>query len=136
MTELRQKYVVLPRAEQYNVDMAQVESIPGTYADAVRILADSYGASGADDLVIFALEDQHDNTIRLIQLSDAFPDLGGIRVYRFRCSAEFPFRSAVAPVRPEQWERIRSGGKDPELPADWSLTTARQVWPLGDSSQP
>lgn len=116
--------------------MAEVENIPGTHADAVRVLADSYGASGADDLMIFALEDYHDNTVRLIQVSDAFPDLGDIRVYRFGSSAEFPFRSAVALLRPEQWERIRSDDKNPELPANWSLTTARQVWPLGDSSHP
>jgi hypothetical protein len=110
------------------MDMAQVENIPKTYAQALQSLAESHGEAGADDLSIFAAEDAGDNIVRLIHVSEVFPDLGGVRVYRMGSSAEFPFRSAIALVRPDQWARIKSGTD--VLPADWKIARAKQVWPL------
>lgn len=112
--------------------MAEVETIPKTYAEAVDTLARWNGEAGADDLLVFAAEDVGDNLGRLIHVSGQFPNLGGVSIYRFGASAEFPFRSAVALAQPEQWAKIKSGSGDLRLPDDWKIAKARQVWPLCD----
>jgi len=109
--------------------MAQIEVIPKTYADAVRALARWHSEAGADDLTIFTAEDLGDNVVRLIDVSEDLPDLGDVPVYRMGASDEFPFRTAVALARPEQWNKIKSGQTDLVLPADFKIARAQQVWP-------
>ncbi len=114
---------------EYTQTMTEVETIPKTYAEAVATLALWNGEAGADDLVTYAAEDVGDNVVRIIHVSEAFPDTGDVDVFRFGASAEFPFRSAVALARPDQWKKIQSGSDELRLPADWKIAAARQVWP-------
>jgi hypothetical protein len=109
--------------------MAVIQDIPKTYAEAVQTLANWQAEAGADDLRIFVAGDLGDNVVRLIDVSDDLPDIGDIPVYRMGSSSEFPFRSAVALARPEQWKIIQSGADGLALPADFKITDARQVWP-------
>jgi hypothetical protein len=113
----------------YNTRVAQIEEIPKTYEEAIRSLAESHGEAGPDDLVIFAAENPDDNVVRLISVSEDFPDLGEIGVYRFGASEQFPFQTADVLLRPEQWAKIRSGTGHLRLPAEWHIASARQVWP-------
>ena len=110
--------------------MAQIEEIPKTYEEAVHSLAQSHGEAGPDDLLIFAAENLGDHTVRLIHVSDDFPDEGEIGVYGFGASADFPFRSADVLLRREQWARLQNGDPVLRLPEDWNVASARQVWPL------
>jgi hypothetical protein len=110
--------------------MSVVETIPKTYAEAVQALALWHSEAGADDLRIFAAEDIGDNVVRLIDVSEDLPDLGDVPVYRMGSSDEFPFRTAVALARPDQWNKIKSGQGDVVLPADFKIARAQQVWPL------
>lgn len=109
--------------------MSQVEHIPKTYEEAVMTLARWGGEAGADDLRIFAAEEMGDNVVRLIHVTEQFPDSEEVSVYTFGASEEFPFQSALALATPEQWEAIRSLGERRGLPSVWRTANAHQVWP-------
>jgi hypothetical protein len=113
----------------YTLDMSAVVSIPKTYDEAVRALALWQSDAGGDDLRVFTAEDIGDNVVRLIDVSEDFPDVGNVPVYRMGASDEFPFRTAVALARPDQWNKIKSGQGDVVLPADFKIAQAQQVWP-------
>jgi hypothetical protein len=114
--------------------MSQIDEIPKSYEDAVRLLGQWGGEAGADDLRIFAAEDVGDEMVRLIHVTDQFPDSVRVSVYTFGASEEFPFRSALALASPDQWEVMRARGGYPGLPSEWKITNARQVWPPQDSA--
>jgi hypothetical protein len=103
------------------------EDIPGTYQDAVRTLARWHAEIGRANLEIFAFHDPCEMVVRLLEVSDEFPDTGGVIPVTFGRSTEFPFKSSVALVTPGEWQQILSGTLP--LPDGWDLATRRRIWP-------
>jgi hypothetical protein len=112
--------------------MQEVEHIPKTYAEAVKTLSHWQAEAAEDDLQIFAAKDAGDGVVRLIHVSDQFSNLGAVPVYRMGKSVEFPFVSAVALARHDQWKRILSGDAELKLPDDWKIDQLVQVWPSNE----
>ena len=111
--------------------MATVERIPKTYADAVTALAEWQGSAGPSDLAIYSYDDPKQEVVRFVHISDEYPNLGGVRVYRLGRSEDFPFRSAVAMVNQEQWAKICRRDSVSLLPEDWITAEPKRVWPHG-----
>ena len=97
------------------------------YSEATQTLAEWHGARDFTDLVIYSLDDPVEETVRLIEISPAFPTIGEIVPVTFGKSSHFPFRSSVVQVSRKDWDRIEAG--DLLLPEGWGLSAKRQVWP-------
>ena len=107
--------------------MATTEQVPATYEQAVRTLARWQGESGESDLEIYSFPDPEKQVVRLLHVSDAFSDRGGVHIYKMGKSEEFPFKSAIALSVPKYWSSIQDG--DPLLPKEWNPGTFERVWP-------
>jgi hypothetical protein len=122
-------------------DAPALEVVPKTYEEAVRCLA-AVHALGADPIEIYYLPDPEQKTVRLIEVSDTFPE-GGVErrapssqgvervvpVFPMGPAKDFPFRSEVAQITPVEWERLHQ--KTLKLNRDWDLDQAQKV-PDGD----
>ena len=107
--------------------MATVDDIPKTYAEAVRTLAWWHGEEAEKDLIIFAFPDPRGTVVRLVEVSNVFPETGQAIAFPMGRSQEFPFKSEVVLVTPEEWRQIEAGKLS--LPRKWDLTSKRKVWP-------
>ncbi|HZK80556.1 MAG TPA: hypothetical protein VFC46_05795, partial [Humisphaera sp.] len=107
---------------------AALDSVPKTYESAVRMLAAAH-ASGEVSVEIYYLPDPQQRVVRLIEVSDAFPE-GGVErpvptggmervvpVFPLGPAKDFPFRSEVAQVTRTEWEQLRQGNL--KLNRDW-----------------
>jgi hypothetical protein len=96
------------------------DAVPKTYEDAVRVLATVH-ASGPDQVEIYHLPDPQQRVVRLIEVSEAFPQ-GGVErltptgamervvpVFPMGPANDFPFRSEIIQVTPAEWEELRQG---------------------------
>ena len=117
-----------------------LEAIPTRYEQAVRTLA-GWHAAGDPTMRAWVVPDDetHDarREVRLIEVSDEFPEGGAVRpdrngvseavvpVFPLGPSAEFPFRSRVAQVTPHEWDELRSGRL--RLTQNWDLSRAAEV---------
>src|ERR1041385_938967 len=104
-----------------------VSDIPKTYDEAVQTLARWHGEDNDADVSIFSFPDPEEQVVRLIEVSREFPTAGDVRPFTFGRSIEFPFKSSVALVVPEEWEKLQSGQMS--LPSGWDIGAARRVWP-------
>ncbi len=104
-----------------------IEAIPTTYQEAVRLLAHWHGDYAARDLVIFSFPDHDAVTVRLLEVSSELPDTGELVPVTFGRSPEFPFRSTVVLATPCQWKKIQAG--ELALPDGWDLAARQRVWP-------
>lgn len=99
---------------------AALDAVPKTYESAVRILADAH-ASGPDQVEIYYLRDLQKRIVRLIEVSETFPE-GGVErptppggtervvpVFPMGPAKDFPFRSEIVQVTPAEWEELRQG---------------------------
>jgi hypothetical protein len=109
--------------------MTTTDEIPATYDDAVRTLARWHAALESRNLEIFAFPDPGETVVRLIEISDEFPRTGRVVPVSFGRSAEFPFKSSVALVTPDEWQQILAGTLP--LPDGWDLRSQQKVWPDG-----
>jgi hypothetical protein len=107
--------------------MATIDEIPKTYSEAVCSLVDAHTQAGPEDLSIVLFPDSQQQMVRLILISSDFQETGAVRPFPLGRSAEFPFRSAVALVTPEEWAQVEAARL--RLPDEWDLATARKVWP-------
>jgi hypothetical protein len=119
-----------------NDNAEALETVPKTYDDAVQVLAAAH--SVGDDLVeIYLVPDPQKQVVRLIEVSDAFPE-GGVErpapphgmervvpVFPMGPAKDFPFRSEVAQVTPAEWAKLQD--KTLKLNRDWDLKQARKV---------
>jgi hypothetical protein len=114
-----------------------LDTVPKTYDAAVRVLATAHQA-GPDRIDIYSLPDPEQRVVRLLEVSDAFPEAGVERpappdgvervvpVFAMGPAKEFPFRSEVAQVTPAEWEQLRQGSL--RLNRNWGdLSQARRV---------
>jgi hypothetical protein len=111
--------------------------VPKTYEDAVRVLAAAH-ASGPDQVEIYQLPDPQQRVVRLIEVSGAFPE-GGVErpaptggmervvpVFPMGPAKDFPFRSEIVQVTPNEWEELRQGNL--KLNRNWGdLKLAQKV---------
>jgi len=109
-------------------EIQQLDEIPKTYADAVRVLAAAH-AAGGDPIDIHSIPDPEGRVVRLIEVSDAFPE-GGVErpvspkgierivpVFPMGPAKDFPFRSEIVQVKPAEWKQLREGTL--RLNRDW-----------------
>ena len=113
-----------------------VYDVPKTYGAAVASLAAAH-ADGDDGIVVYCLPDPQGKVVRLIEVSDAFPEAGVERpaapggfewvvpVFPMGPARDFPFRSEVAQVTRDEWGRLRAG--ELRLNRDWNLDDAVEV---------
>ena len=86
---------------------------------------------------IYLVPDPQKQVVRLIEVSDAFPE-GGVErpapphgmervvpVFPMGPAKDFPFRSEVAQVTPTEWAKLQH--KTLKLNRDWDLEQARKV---------
>ena len=104
-----------------------IEQIPQTYEDAVQILAAWHGSDPRRrDLRIFAFDD-HDEVVRLLEVSPSHASLGETMSLGFGRGKDFGYLSEISLVSPEEWEKIQA--RELPLPEGWDLGKCRQVWP-------
>lgn len=97
-----------------------LEEVPKTYERAVRVLAAAHGA-GPDRVEIYNVLDPQQRVVRLIEVSDAFPQgaverptsSGGVErivpVFPMGPATDFPFRSEIAQVTSAEWAELLQG---------------------------
>ena len=112
--------------------MTALDAVPATYADAVEHLACWHGEGQQIPIAIYAFDDPRGKTIRLVEVSDSFFPTGEVYPLVFGRSGDFPFRSAVALLTPEEWALVQRGRLP--LPDGWDLRTAKRVWPRDDQA--
>lgn len=113
-----------------------LEVMPKTYEDAVHVLAAAHSA-GADPVEIYHVPDPQKQVVRLIEVSDVFPE-GGVErpvspngmerivpVFPMGRARDFPFRSEVAQVTPAEWAQLKQ--KTLKLNRDWDLEQVQKV---------
>jgi hypothetical protein len=67
-------------------------------------------------------EDASDEPIKLLEINAATPPSGSVDPFSFAPSTETPYRTAVAEITPEEFERLKRD--EIKLPAGWSLAKA------------
>lgn len=76
--------------------------------EVYRIVSDNEGAP--------------EEPIKLLEINAATPASGTVDAFSFAPSAEHPYRTVVAEITPEEFERLKRN--EIKLPAGWSLTNA------------
>ena len=116
--------------------MVDLDAVPRTYDEAVRLLA-SWHAGLGDDVVFYEVPDPDGRVVRLLEVSDIFPRGGAMRpdaegrmrpiipVFPLGPSADYPFRSEVAQITPDELDDVLSGHLPLSRP--WDLSTRRRV---------
>ena len=122
-------------SEHAGIDANAPDVVPKTYDDAVQLLAAAHSAGG-DPVEIFFVPDPQAKIVRLIEVSDAFPE-GGVErpsqngielivpVFPMGPAKDFPFRSEVAQVTPVEWAKLKD--KTLKLNLDWDIKQAQKV---------
>lgn len=116
---------------------AAVDAIPKSYGQAIRVLAAAH-ATGPDEVQIYSVPDSQEQVVRLIEVSESFPESGVDRpapangverivpVFSMGRAKDFPFRSEIVQVTPAEWQQLRQGHL--KLNRDWGdLNLAEQV---------
>ncbi len=116
-----------------------LDAVPRTYEEAVQALAAAHSAQ-MDAVEIYYIPDLQKKVVRLIEVSDAFPE-GAVHsaassreterivpVFPMGPARDFPFRSEVAQVKRSEWEELQL--ETLKLNRDWDL---KQVRKAGDA---
>lgn len=112
---------------------SSLDAIPKTYEAAVDALA---AAHAGDDVEIYAMPDPGRQVVRFIEVSAAFPE-GGVErpdplngmerivpVFPMGPARDFPFRSEIVQITPDEWDRLRAGKL--KLNRNWGDLNAAQ----------
>jgi hypothetical protein len=116
---------------------AALDEVPKTYERAVGVLAAAH-ATGVASIDIYHLPDPQQLVVRLIEVSDSFPEGGVDRptppngmervvpVFPLGPAKDFPFRSEVAQITPAEWDQLLQGNL--KINRDWGdLKRAKKV---------
>src|SRR5438270_13825184 len=107
--------------------MATVDQIPKTYEEAVRTLVGWHADDHAiEDLEIYSFDDPRKMHVRLLEISNWFPQTERPYPFTFGESDLFPFKSTVIQIPPAQWAEVKEGKF--ALPTGWNLDARRKVW--------
>ena len=116
---------------------AALDAVPKSYESAVRVLAAAH-AAGQGSVEIYHVPDPQQHVVRLIEVSDAFPEGGVDRptqpggmervvpVFPLGPAKDFPFRSEIAQITRAEWQQLRQGSL--KLNRNWGdLNRAQRV---------
>jgi hypothetical protein len=67
-------------------------------------------------------EEAPEEPIKLLEINAATPASGSVDAFSFAPSADTPYRTVVAEITPEEFERLKRN--EIKLPAGWSLAKA------------
>jgi len=127
-------------SKQSTKTAAAIDDVPKTYDRAVRVLAAAH-ASGPDQADIYSMPDPQGQVVRLIEVSEAFPEGGVDRpvppngvervvpVFPMGRAKDFPFRSEIVQITPQEWVQLRQGKL--KLNRDWGDLRSEQRVPHG-----
>lgn len=103
-------------------------SLPRSYDEAVKVLAESHAKSDSGTVRVISYPDPNENRVRLVVVSDHNLPAEGEQVvaYPFTRAKDFPFLSEVALLSLDDWQRVTQGTL--KLPAGWATTGAHEVW--------
>lgn len=104
-----------------------VARVPNKYEQAVRELARSHARELGNGVTIYALLDETGRDVQLLEVTSRTAPLGWVMVVPFAASKEFPFRTRIAQITPDEWKRVRSG--EMSLPEGWEVDRLQRVWP-------
>lgn len=105
----------------------KMDQIPTTYDDAAKMLAGWHADGLGNGVTIYLFPDPTSVQVRLLEVTkDTIPS-GSVIPIGFGTSPDFPFRSAVAQVTPQEWDQILVGTI--ALPDGWNLDQRLRVWP-------
>ncbi len=107
--------------------MGGPNGIPRTYDEAVNTLVRSHAEVVGQELEVYSFPDPGREVVRLVEVSGVFPATGAPIAFPLGRSSDFPFRSAVVLLTPEEWTRVQAGSL--ALPDGWELNSGRRVWP-------
>ena len=106
---------------------ADVDLVPATYHEAIRMLASWHGQGAEADLEIFSFPDPLQQVVRLVEVSDVHPATGSAQEMPMGKSAEYPYGSAVVFLTHEDWRQAQAGKL--RFPEGWNLSAKVNVWP-------
>jgi hypothetical protein len=98
---------------------------PSTYEEAADLLARSHKAEQPSIRAIYLFPDPQKQEVRFIEVNPVTAPTGEAMVFSFGRAPDFPFRSAVGEVTPQEWEEIRAG-RIP-LPEGWDAKSAKEL---------
>lgn len=102
--------------------------VPKSYQDAVAVLAEDHLQVDSSITEVWSFDDPTETVVRFVEVSDA-PELpsenGTVAAVVFGPSPDFPFRSEIALLTRQDWERVHAGSL--RLPKGWELSKARRV---------
>jgi hypothetical protein len=134
---------MVPMADQFtDGGSAALDAVPKTYEQAVEVLAAAH-AAGPDQVEIYCVPDPQRRVIRLLEVSEAFPEGAVDRpvplpqgmervvpVFPMGPAKDFPFRSEIVQVTPAEWDQLRQGKL--KLNRDWGDLNQAQRVPHGE----
>ena len=117
------------RGQRYNgyVASEEVFAVGDTYDEAVRKLAAWHAEGVTPSVTVYAIPDPERREVRLIEVSDAFPETGIPAPVTIGPTPDFPYTSGTLSVTPTELHLIRSG--ELALPEGWDFTSGKKVWP-------
>jgi hypothetical protein len=102
--------------------------IPKTYQDAISVLAEDHLQVDPSIKEVWSFDDPAEAVVRFVEVSEA-PELpsenGAVTAVVFGPSPDFPYRSEIALLTREDWDRVHAGSL--RLPHGWELSRARKV---------
>jgi len=107
--------------------MQPTDEIPRTYEEAEHLLARWQDEGRPTDLLVFAFTDPADETVRLLYVSEEFPESDVLQAMTYGRSLEIPFRTSTAMATSQEWEQVKAGQL--ALPKGWELAHMRQISP-------
>jgi len=105
--------------------MITVEDVVREYDDAVSTLAAWHADMAGDDYAAYSFDDPARRVVRLVEVSADFPAAGQALAVGFGASAEFPYRSEIVLLTPDEWEQVQRG--ELALPEGWCLADRKEV---------
>jgi len=105
----------------------EVVALKNDYDQAVRTLAAWHAEGVRPKVTVYAIPDPDRQEVRLIEVSNAFPETRGLVPITIGPTPDFPFTSGTLSVTTTQLHLIKSG--DLPLPKGWDLAKGTKVWP-------
>jgi len=110
--------------------MVAANGAPKNYDEAVERLAQEHMRLPESERpqAIYFFPDPAGQIVRLLEVTSLTPASGEVMPIPLAPSADFPFRSRIAEVTPDEWSRIESG--QILMPEGWDLGRKKRLWPL------
>lgn len=97
------------------------------YDEAVRKLAAWHAEGVESELTVYAIPDPARREVRLIEVSDLFPEMDDPYVITIGPTSDFPLTSSTLSVSHGDLHLVESGERS--LPDGWDFKAAKKVWP-------